>query len=103
MLSRPALAKLTRTKSQAREVRSVSCDDAKPLHFPVEPNAVDHEGESDNEGDNRARAVNRFAYGQIDPNAPETYPEREKCRENDKNDMETLKRHQRTIGLYHAR
>jgi hypothetical protein len=81
---------VTSAKVQAREGKSFSCDDAKPLHFSIEPNAVDHEGESDYKGGNGAATIHRFAYGQIHPNAPETYPEREHRREDDEYNMETL-------------
>src|SRR6266545_3947281 len=59
-------------KAVAKTRKSFSCDDAKPFHFPVEPDAVNHQ---------RSRSGKRRDG------------DREQRRENNENNMEAFKRH----------
>src|SRR6266404_1832413 len=70
--------------------RTFSCDDPEPFHFPIKPNAVNHQREGGGERCDRAGEINRRAFDQIDPNAPGADAQREEGRENYEDDMKRL-------------
>src|SRR6266516_1917918 len=72
---------------------SLSCDDAKPFHFPVKPDTVSDERNCSHKRGNCAGKINRRTFHQVDPDAPGAGPEREQRRENNEHNMESFKRH----------
>src|SRR6266508_1341521 len=80
-------------KAVAKTRKSFSCDDAKPFHFPVEPDAVNHQRSRSGKRRDGAREINRRAFHEIDPDTPRSDAEREQRRENNENNMEAFKRH----------
>src|SRR6266576_7051792 len=82
--------KSTRVKSTKF---SLSCDNAKPFHFSIEPEAVHDQDDRDHKRADCAGQINRRALHEIDPDTPCSNPEREQRRENNKNNMEAFKRH----------
>src|SRR5436190_10736843 len=90
----PTLAQPAKRSTRAGSTKfSLSCDDAKPFHFPIEPDAVNDERDRNNKRADCACQINRRAFHEIDPDAPCSYPERKQRRENNENNMEALKRH----------
>src|SRR6266568_726061 len=65
---------------------SLSCDDAKPFHFPVKPDAVDDERDCAGERRYCTGEINRRAFHEINPNAPASNTEREQRREDNEDD-----------------
>src|SRR5437764_1112816 len=72
---------------------SFSCDDPQPFHFPVKPNPINDQRNGGHKRCDGACEINRRAFYEIDPDAPQSDPQREKRRENNENNMETFKRH----------
>src|SRR5947207_10795057 len=90
----PTLAQPAKRSTRAGSTKfSLSCDDAKPFHFPIEPDAVNDQCDRDDKRADCSGQINRRAFHQIDPDAPCTDPEREQRRENNENNMEAFKRH----------
>src|SRR5947209_8995899 len=90
----PAPAQPAKRSTRVESTRFLpSCDDAKPFHFPIKPNAVNDQRDRDNKRADGASQINRRAFHEIDPDAPCSDPEREQRRENNENNMEAFKRH----------
>ncbi len=90
----PALVQVVKRSTKAGPTEfSLSCDDAKPSHFAIEPDAVNDERNCNNKRADGAGQINRRAFHEIDPDAPCSDPERKQRRENNENNMEALKRH----------
>src|SRR5438128_6782033 len=90
----PALVQVVKRSTKAGTTElSPSCDDAKPFHFAIEPDAVNDERDRNNKRADCAGQINRRAFHEIDPDAPCSDPERKQRRENNENNMEALKRH----------
>src|SRR6266542_17002 len=95
-----ALAQPAKRETKAGPTKfSLSCDDAKPFHFPVEPNAINDQRNRSGKRRNRARKINRRALNEVDPDTPRASPEREQRRENDEHNMESFKRHLMNDGV----
>src|SRR6476660_5787925 len=73
--------------------KTSSCDDAKPFHFPVEPDAINDQCNRSGKRPDGAREVDGHTFYKVHPHAPRAGPERKQRRENDENDMESFKRH----------
>src|SRR5438477_11532123 len=85
----PTLAQPAKRPTRAGSTKfSLSCDDAKPSHCPIEPDAVNDQSERDDKRADRCRQLNRRAFHQIDPDEPCTDPEREQRRETTDNKLE---------------
>src|SRR6478736_5714789 len=78
--SKPTLITIGSTKTS-------SCDDAKPFHFPVEPDAINDQRDRSGKRRDRPSKINRRSLDEIDPHAPRAGPERKQRRENDENNM----------------
>src|SRR6266568_8438520 len=90
----PALAQPAKRSTRAKSTGfSLSCDEAKPFHFPIKPDAVNDQRDRDHKRGDCTGQINRRAFHEIDPDAPCSDPEREQCRENNENNMESFKRH----------
>src|SRR5437762_11593081 len=90
----PALAQPAKRSTRARSTKfSLSCDEAKPFHFPIKPDAVNDKRDRDHKRADCASQINRRALHEIDPDAPCSDPEREHRRENNENNMEAFKGH----------
>src|SRR6266480_1942554 len=72
---------------------SFSCDDPQSFHFPIKPNPINDQRNGGHKRCDGACEINRRAFYEIDPDAPQSDPQREKRRENNENNMETFKRH----------
>src|SRR5436190_20876355 len=70
-----------------------SCDDPQAFHFAIEPHAINYQCYGAHKRCDRTCEINRRAFYQIDPDAPQSHSQREKRRENNENNMETFKRH----------
>src|SRR4029077_7355121 len=88
-----SLVELPSTPTKPETRIPFSCDDSQPFHFPVEPDAVDHQRDGSCKRPDRTSKINRCAFHQIDPDAPSSGPDRKQRRENNENDMESLKGH----------
>src|SRR6266496_898335 len=89
---RPALAQPAKRSTRAGSTGfSPSCDDAKPFHFPIKPDAVNDQRDRDDKRADCAGKINRRAFHEIDPDAPRSDPERKQCRKNNENNMEPFK------------
>src|SRR6266480_3971486 len=98
--NRPALAQPAKRSTRVRSTNfSLSCDDAKPFHFPIKPDAVNDERDRNNKRADCAGQINRRAFHEIDPDTPCSDPKREQRRENDENNMEAFKRHLTNDGI----
>src|SRR6516225_408600 len=86
-------ARQTRSVKRKSQKFSLSCDDPKPFHFPVEPDAINDQCNCSGKRRCRACKTNRRPFNEIDPDAPGAGPDRKQRRENDENDMESSKRH----------
>src|SRR5260370_6338598 len=74
----PALAQPAKGSTRAGSTKfSLSCDDAKPFHFPVKPDAVNDQRDGGDKRADCAGQINRRAFHEIDPDAPCSTPERE--------------------------
>jgi len=90
----PVPAQLAKRSTREKRIKfSLSCDDVKPFHFSIKPDAVNDQRHRGNKREDCSSKINRRAFHEIDPNAPCSYPECEQRRENDENNMESLKRH----------
>src|SRR6266480_1387108 len=90
----PAPAQPAKRSTRVESTRfSPSCDDAKPFHFPIKPDAVNDQRDRDHKRADCAGQINRRAFHEIDPDAPCSDPERKQRRENYKNNMEPFKGH----------
>src|SRR4029077_2081033 len=81
-----------RTKAKPTEF-SFSCDDPQSFHFPIEPDPIDDQRYSGHKRCDCPCEINRRAFYEIDPDAPQSDSQREKRRENNENNMKTFKRH----------
>src|SRR5205814_8296156 len=81
------------TPTTIGSTKTSSCDDTKPLHFFVEPDAVNDQRNCGRERRDCASKINRCAFNEIDPNAPSAGPDRKQRRENDENNTQSRKRH----------
>src|SRR6266436_4111986 len=90
----PTLGQRARRRTKAKPTEfSFSCDDPQPFHFAVEPDAINHQRYSGHKRCDCPCEINRRAFYEIDPDAPQSDSQREKRRENNENNMETFKRH----------
>ena len=69
----------------------LSCDDAQPFHLSIKPNAIDNERNRNDERSNCTLKINRFAFDQVDPDAPRSAAEREQRGKHNENNMEAFK------------
>src|ERR1051326_40179 len=83
----------TISKGFAKEKANFSCDDAKPFHFFVKPDAVNNQRNCGRERRDRASKIKRCSCYKIDPQAPGTGADRKQRCENDENNMVSLKGH----------
>src|SRR5437868_11812826 len=91
-MDRPAPAQSAKRSTRARSTKfSLSCDEVKPLHFSIEPDAVNDQRDRDHKRADCAGQINRRAFHEIDPNAPCSDPNSKQRRENNKNNMEAFK------------
>src|SRR6266550_3975201 len=96
----PALAQLAKKSTKVKSTKfSLSCDDPKPFHFSIEPDAVHDQSDGDDKRADCAGQINRRAFHEIDPDTPCSDPERKQRRENDENNMEAFKRHLTNDGI----
>src|SRR5207248_4163472 len=90
----PMPVRPAKRSTRARSTKfSLSCDEVKPLHFSIEPDAINDECDRDDKRADGASQINRRAFHEIDPDAPCSDAEREQHRENNENNMEAFKRH----------
>src|SRR5438094_6488938 len=74
----PTLAQPAKRSTRAGSTKfSLSCDDAKPFHFPIEPDAVNDQCDRDDKRADCSGQINRPAVHQIDSDAPCAGPERD--------------------------
>src|ERR1700746_2029910 len=89
----PTLAAPKPTPTTIGSTKASSCDDAKPFHFLVEPDALHDQRNCGREPRDRTSKINRRPVDKSDPYAPRASSKREQRRENDENNMESFKRH----------
>src|SRR5205823_13820269 len=90
----PALRARQTESTRTKPTKSLpSCDNPKPFHFAVEPDAVNDQRNRRGKRRDRACKIDRRAFHEIDPDARGPGPHRKQRPRNKENTMESFKGH----------